>query len=107
MTDDSTNSDVLINMKDSRKDDDWYWFLKPGFKSKSDITDYRQRIVKSIIGELKVDENMIFSEFYSSYDESDESLSRGNKTQSQNTIQNCRDTRKCMYQGMEIVYSNH
>ena len=29
------------------------------------------------------------------------------KTQSQNTVQNCRDTGKYMYQGMEIVYFNH
>ena len=26
------------------------------------------------------------------------------KIQSQNTAQNCRDTRKCMYKGMEIAY---
>ena len=32
-TDGSTNSDVLISMKDVRKDDDWYKLLKPGFKS--------------------------------------------------------------------------
>ena len=38
-TDGSTNSDVLISMKDARKDDDWYRLLKPWFKSKSEITD--------------------------------------------------------------------
>ena len=38
-TDGSTNSDVLISMKDARKDDDWYRLLKPGFKSKSEKTD--------------------------------------------------------------------
>ena len=38
-TDGSTNSDVLISMKDARKDDDWYRLLKPGFKSNSEITD--------------------------------------------------------------------
>ena len=34
-----TNSDLLISMKDARKDDDWYRLLKPGFKSNSEITD--------------------------------------------------------------------
>ena len=38
-TDGSTNSDVLISMKDARKNDDWYRLLKPGFKSNSEITD--------------------------------------------------------------------
>ena len=38
-TDGSTNSDILISMKDARKDDDRYRLLKPGFKSKSEITD--------------------------------------------------------------------
>ena len=37
-TDGSTNSDVLINIKDVRKDDDWYRLLKPGLKSNSEIT---------------------------------------------------------------------
>ena len=37
--DGSTNSDVLIFMKDARKEDDWYRLLKPGFKSNSEITD--------------------------------------------------------------------
>ena len=31
-TDGSTNSDVLISMKEARKDDDLYILLKPGFK---------------------------------------------------------------------------
>ena len=31
MTDGSTNSDVLISMKDARKDDDLYRLPKPGF----------------------------------------------------------------------------
>ena len=35
----STNSDVLISMKDARKYDDWYRLLEPGFKSNSEITD--------------------------------------------------------------------
>ena len=39
MTDGSTNVDVLINMKDERKDDERYRLLKPGFKSNSEITD--------------------------------------------------------------------
>ena len=38
-TDGITNSDVLISMKDARKDDDWYRWLKPRFKSNSEITD--------------------------------------------------------------------
>ena len=73
-TDDSTNSEVLISMKDSRKDNERYRLLKPGFKSNSEITDKRQSIVESIFGELKVDEDIIFSEVYSSYDESDKFL---------------------------------
>ena len=77
-TDDSTNSVLLISMKDARMDDERYRLLKPGFKSNSEITDKRQSIVESIFGEIKVDEDIIFSEEYSSYDESDESLSRGN-----------------------------
>ena len=52
----------------------------PGFKSNSEITDKHQRIVESIFGELKVDEDIILPEKYSSSDESDEFLSRGNKT---------------------------
>ena len=38
-TDGSTNSDVLINIKDARKDDDWYRLFKPELKSNSEITD--------------------------------------------------------------------
>ena len=53
-----------------------YRLLKSGFKSNSEITDKRQSIVESIFGELKVDEDILFSEEYSS---SNESLSRGNK----------------------------
>ena len=68
-TDDSTNSDILISMKDSRKDNERYRLLKPGFKSNSDITDKRQSIIESIFGELKVDEDIIFSEEYSSSDD--------------------------------------
>ena len=78
-TDDSTNLDVLISMKDARKNNERYRLLKPGLKSNSEITDKRQSIVESIFGELKVDEDIIFSEEYSSSDESDESLSRENK----------------------------
>ena len=37
--DGSTNSDVLIFIKDARKNDDWYRLLKSGFKSNSEITD--------------------------------------------------------------------
>ena len=87
----------MISMKDARKDDDWYRLLKPGFKSNSEITNKRQRIVESIFGELKVDEYIILPKKYSSSDKSDESLSKGNKNQSQNTVQNCSDTRECMY----------
>ena len=39
MTDGSTNSDVLISMKDARSDDDWYRLLKSGFKYNSEVTD--------------------------------------------------------------------
>ena len=52
-------------MKDARKDNKWYSLLKPEFKSNSEITDTSQRIVESIFGELKVDEDIIFSEEYS------------------------------------------
>ena len=38
-TDDSTNSDVLISMKDARKENERYRLLKPGFISNSEITD--------------------------------------------------------------------
>ena len=38
-TDDSTNSDVLVIMKDARKENERYRLLKPGFKSNSEITD--------------------------------------------------------------------
>ena len=51
----------------------------PRLLSNSEITDKHQSIVKSIFRELKVDEGIIFSEEYSSSDESDESLPRGNK----------------------------
>ena len=61
-------------MKDARKDDERYRLLKSGFKSNSGITDKRQSIIGSIFGELKVDEDIIFSEVYSSYDESDKFL---------------------------------
>ena len=63
-------------MNDARKDDERNRLLKSGFKSNSDITDKRQSIIESIFGELKVDEDIIFSEVYSSYDKS---LFRGNK----------------------------
>ena len=66
-------------MKDAIKDEDWYRLLKPGFKSNSEITDKRQSIVESIFGELKVDEDIILPEKYSSSDESDEYKSRRNK----------------------------
>ena len=75
-TDDCTNLDVLKSMKDARKDDERYRLLKPGLKSNTEITDKHQSIVESIFGELKVDEDIIFSEEYSS---SNESQSRGNK----------------------------
>ena len=74
--DDSSNSDVLISMKDARKDNEIYRLLKPGFKSNSEIIDKCQIIVEPIFGELKVDEDILFSEEYSS---SNESLSRRNK----------------------------
>ena len=63
-------------MKNARKDNERYSLLKPRFKSNSEITDKRERKVESIFGELKVDEDIIFSEEYLS---SDESLSWGNK----------------------------
>ena len=50
-TDGSTNSDVLISMKDARKDNERYRLLKPGFKSNSEITDKHQSIVESILWE--------------------------------------------------------
>ena len=46
-----------------------YRLFKFGFKSNSEITDKRQSIVESIFGELKVDEDIIFSEEYSSSDD--------------------------------------
>ena len=94
-------------MKDARKDEKRNRLLKPGFKSNSEITDKCQRIVESIFGEIKVDKDIILPEEYSSSYESEEYKSRGNKIQSQNTVQNCRDTRKCMYQRIEIVYFHH
>ena len=66
-------------MKDARKDVERYRLLNPWFKSNSEITDKQKSIVESIFGELKVDEDMILSEEYSTSDESDESLSRKNK----------------------------
>ena len=48
-TDGSTNSDVLISMKDARKDNERYRLLKPGFKSNSEITYKHQSIVESIL----------------------------------------------------------
>ena len=66
-------------MKDARKTDDWYRLLKSIFKSNSEITDKYQRIVESIFGEIKVDEDIILPEKYSSSDESDEYKSRRNK----------------------------
>ena len=63
-------------MKNARKDNERYSLLKPRFKTNSEITDKRERKVESIFGELKVDEDIIFSEEYLS---SDESLPWGNK----------------------------
>ena len=60
-TDDSTNSDVLISMKDARKDNESYRLLKPRFKSNFEITDKSQSIVESIFRKLKVDEDIILS----------------------------------------------
>ena len=60
-TDDSKILDVLICMKDSRKDDERYRLLKLGFKYNSKITNKRQTIVGPIFGELKVDEDIILS----------------------------------------------
>ena len=48
-TDDSANSDVLISMKDARKNYERYRLPKQGFKSYSEITYKRQRIVESIL----------------------------------------------------------
>ena len=78
-TDNSTNLDVLISMKDARMDDERYRLFKSGFKFSSEITDKRQSIVMSIFGKIKVDEDALFFKEYSSFDESDEFLSRGNK----------------------------
>ena len=61
-------------MKDTRKDDERYRLLKHGFKSNSEITDKSQRIIESIFGEYKVDEDIILCEEYSSSDESDKFL---------------------------------
>ena len=58
---------------------DIYILLKLIFKSSSEITDEHQRIFESIFGELKVEEDIILPEKYSSSDESDEYPSRGNK----------------------------
>ena len=70
---------IMKSMKNVRKDNKRYRLLILGYKSNSEIADKRQSIVKSIFGELKVDEGIIFSEQYSSSDESNESLSRENK----------------------------
>ena len=66
-------------MKDARKDEERYKLLKPGFKSNSEITDLYQRIVESIFGEIKVDEDIMLPKKYSSSDELDEYKSRRNK----------------------------
>ena len=66
-------------MKDARKDKDWNRLLKPRFTSNFEIKNKHQNIVEQIFGELKVDRDIMFSEEYCSSDESDESLSRGNK----------------------------
>ena len=58
--DDSTNSDVLISMKDVRKDYEKYRLLRPEFKFNSEVIDKRQSIVESIYGELRFDEDIIF-----------------------------------------------
>ena len=63
----------------ARKDNERYRLLKPGFKSNYEMPNKHQIIVESIFGELKVDEDTIFFEEYSSSDESDEYQSRGNK----------------------------
>ena len=78
-TDDSTDPNILIIMEDARKDNERYRLLKPGFKSNSEILDKRQSIVESIFGELKVDEDIILPEKYSSSVESDQYQSRSNK----------------------------
>ena len=106
-TDGSTNSDVLINMKDERKDYERYRLLKPGFRSNSEITDKRQSIVESIFGELKVDENIYYLKSIPHLMNQMNINQEEIKTKSLNTVENCRDTRKCMYQGIEIVYSHH
>ena len=56
-----------------------YILLKLIFKPSSEITVEHQRIVESIFGELKVEEDIILLEKHSSSDESDEYQSRGNK----------------------------
>ena len=43
-TDNNTNSNVLISMKDTRKDNERYRLFKPRFKLNSEITDKRQSI---------------------------------------------------------------
>ena len=60
-------------IKDERMENEKYRLLKPG-KSNSEITDKQHSIIESIFGELKVDEDIIFSEVYSSYDKSDKFL---------------------------------
>ena len=64
-TNDSTNLDILISMKDARMDDKRYRLLKLGFKSSSEITDKSQSIVMSIFWKLKVYEDIIFSDEHS------------------------------------------
>ena len=78
-TDDITNLDVLISMKDASMDDERYRLLKLGFKSSSEITDKLQSMFMSIFRKLKVDEDVIFFKEYFSFDESDRFLPRGNK----------------------------
>ena len=90
-------------MKNARKDDKRYRLFKPGFKSNSEITDKRQSKIESIFAELKVDEDILFSERYSS---SNESQSRGNKNPKTKYSSEMQGYQKVYVPGMEIVYLN-
>ena len=70
-----------------------YRLLKPGFKSNSEITDRRQRIVGSIFGELKLMKTLYVLKSIPHLMNQINLYQEEMKTQSQNTVQNCRDTR--------------
>ena len=77
-------------------------------------TDKHQSIVEPIFGELKVDEDIIFSEEYSSSDESDESQSRRNKNSKPKYIPKLHGYKKvhvpgnrnCLFSSLDMIVFN-